>query len=82
MEIKEEIFKVVVKPNSRKNEIIGYNKEKDAYIINIKEKAENNKANIEPIKFLSKTLGRKIRIKSGFKSKIKIIGYCLLVGTY
>ena len=73
MEIKEEIFKVIVKPNSRKNDILGYDEEKQAYIISIKEKAEDNKANIELIKFLSKMLGRKARIKSGLKSREKII---------
>lgn len=73
MEIKDEIFKVIVKPNSRKNEILGYDEGKQAYIINIKEKAEDNKANIELVKFLSKMLGRKARIKSGLKSREKII---------
>lgn len=75
MEIKEEIFKVIVKPNSRKNEILGYDEEKQAYIISIKEKAEDNKANIELIRFLSKMLGRKARIKSGLKSREKIMGF-------
>ena len=73
MEIKGDIFKVIVKPNSRKNEILGYDEEKRAYIISIKEKAEDNKANIELIRFLSKMLGRKARIKSGLKSREKII---------
>ena len=48
-------------------------KDKDAYVINIKEKAEDNKANIELIRFLSKELNKKVRIKSGLKSKIKIL---------
>ena len=73
MEIKEDIFKVIVKPNSKKNGILGYDEEKQAYIVSIKEKAEDNRANIELIKFLSKTLGKKARIKSGFKSKIKMV---------
>lgn len=73
MEIKDRIFKVIVKPNSRKNEILGYDEEKQAYIVNIKKRAEDNKANIELIRFLSKYLGRKARIKSGFKSREKII---------
>ena len=73
MEIKGEIFKVIVKPNSRKNGILGYDEERQAYIISIKEKAEDNKANIELIRFLSKILGRKARIKSGLKSREKII---------
>lgn len=73
MEIKDEIFKVIVKPNSRKNGILGYDEGKQAYIFSIKEKAEDNKANIELIRFLSKMLGRKARIKSGLKSREKII---------
>ena len=73
MEINESIFKVIVKPNSRKNDILGYDEEKQAYIISIKEKAEDNKANRELIRFLSKILGRKARIKSGLKSREKII---------
>ena len=56
MEIKDEIFKVIVKPNSTKNELLGYDEEKQAYIISIKEKAEDNRANIALIRFLSKTL--------------------------
>jgi len=73
MEIKETGFKVFVRPNSQSNDIIGFDKEKNAYIVKIKAKPENNKANTELIKFLSKVLGRKIGIKSGFKSKVKII---------
>ena len=73
MEIKEEIFKVIVKPNFRKNELIGFDKDRNAYIIRIKEKAKDNKANIELIKFLSKVLGKGVKIKSGIKSKEKLI---------
>ncbi|MEK6948861.1 MAG: hypothetical protein AABX34_01475 [Nanoarchaeota archaeon] len=47
MEIREGTFKAIIKPNANKNEIKGYNEEKKAYIINIKERAEDNKANIE-----------------------------------
>ena len=73
MKIKDEIFKVIVKPNSRKNGILGYDEKKQAYLISIKEKAEDNKANIALIRFLSKMLGRKARIKSGLKSREKLI---------
>ena len=44
-----------------------------AYIIAIKEKAEDNKANIELVRFLSKELGKRVRIKTGLKFKIKIL---------
>ena len=73
MQIKEKTFKVIIKPNSPKNEITGYDENKKAYKINIKEKAEENKANKELIRFLSKELGKRIKIKSGLKSREKII---------
>lgn len=73
MEIKEGIFKAIIKPNSVKNEIVGFNKNKNAYLIKIKARVEDNKANIELVKFLSKVLGKRAKIKSGFKSKEKII---------
>lgn len=73
MEIKENKFKVIIKPNSSVNSIVGFDKEKNAYIVKIKAKAEDSKANMELIKFLSKVLSKKVKIKSGFKSKEKII---------
>jgi len=73
MEIKQNPFKIIVKPNSSRNEIIGYDKERNAYRVNIKAKPEGNKANIEIIKFLSKLLGRRVNILKGLKSKEKII---------
>ena len=73
MQIKEKIFKVIIRPNSDKNEIEQFDDNKKAYRIRIKEKAEDNKANIELIKFLFRQLGMKVKIKSGFKSKEKII---------
>ena len=73
MQIKEKTFKVLIKPNSAKNEIISFDENKNAYKINIIEKAEDDKANKELIKFLSKISGKKVKIKSGFKSREKII---------
>ena len=66
-------FKVIVKPNSKENKIIDFNKDSNTYKIQIKAKPEDNKANIELIKFLSKELKKKVRITSGFKSKEKIV---------
>ena len=73
MIIKESKFKAIVKPNSGENKIIEFDKDKNAYIINIKARAEDNKANIELIKFLSKFLKKKVKIASGLKSREKII---------
>ena len=43
MQIKQSKFKVIIKPNSSKNKIIGFDANKKAYKINIKAKAEDNK---------------------------------------
>jgi hypothetical protein len=73
MEIKEKTIKVIVKPNSAKNEIIKFDKEKQAYKVNIKEKAEDNRANREVIKFFSKLLKKKVKIIKGLKSREKVL---------
>ena len=73
MEIKGSRFKVIVKPNSRSNEVLGYDLDKKAYRIAIKEPADKGKANKELIRFLSKQLGKKAFISSGLRSKEKII---------
>jgi len=73
MEIKENPFKIIVKPNSNKNEVIGYDGERGAYRVNIKAKPEDNKANIEVIKFLSRLLNKQVRIVKGFRSRSKLI---------
>ena len=73
MSIQSNKFKVIVKPNSKENRIIDFNKENNIYRINIKAKAEDNKANFELIKFLSKSLKKKVRIVSGFKSREKVV---------
>ena len=73
MQIPETKFKIIVKPNSKENKIEGYDSERKAYRISIKSKPEDNKANIEIIKFLSKILKKRVRICSGLKSREKII---------
>ena len=73
MKINEEVFKVLVKPNSAKNEIVKFDKERKAYRVNIKEKAVDTKANIEIIKFFSKLLKKKVKIIKGLKSKEKVL---------
>jgi len=73
MEIKERVFKIIVKANSAKNEIVKFDYGRKAYRVNIKEKAEDNKANIEIIKFFSKLLKKKVKIIKGLKSKEKVL---------
>ncbi len=64
-------LKIKVQPNSKKQGIKKLNKKE--YEIKIKSEAENNKANIELIKLLSKYFKAKIKIKSGLKSKNKVV---------
>jgi len=64
------LIKVKVKLNSSKQEII---KTEEGYLAYLKEKAKNNKANLELIKLLKKHFDKEVRIKSGLKNKNKII---------
>lgn len=66
-------IKIIAKPNSPKTEIISYDQEKDVLRLNVKAPAEENKANIEIIRFFKKLLKKNIRIISGLRSKEKII---------
>lgn len=62
---------VIVKPNSRKTEILSWDGKEMK--VAVSEPAENNKANIALIKFLSKKLGKIVRITSGLTSKKKLL---------
>jgi hypothetical protein len=66
-------LRIIVKPNSKENKIIGYDENKKALRVAIQAPAEDNKANIEVIKFFSKILKRKAEIKSGLRSKEKLL---------
>jgi len=73
MNIQSKKFKIIVKPNSKENKLLGFDAEKNAYRMEVNAKTEDNKANIEIIKFLSRLLKKKVRIKTGLKSREKII---------
>ena len=60
---------------SRETRITGFDNGKQAYLVSIKARAEDNKANMEVVKFLSKTLKKRVRICSGLRSREKIIGF-------
>lgn len=73
IEIKGSKFKVIVKPNSKANEVLGYDADKKGYRIAISAPADKDKANKELIRFLSKHLGKRVFISSGLRSKEKIV---------
>ena len=66
-------LKVVVRPNSKKTELIEVDKVKGVVKIALKEPAENNKANFELLKFLKKHLKKEVKIKKGQNSKEKVL---------
>lgn len=61
---------VKVKPSSGKQDI---KKIGGKYIVSLKEKAENNRANIELLKILKKKFKKEVKLIKGLKSKNKII---------
>ncbi|MBN2368736.1 YggU family protein [Candidatus Woesearchaeota archaeon] len=66
---------IIVKPNSPKNQIKDYDKNREALRVEIKAPAEDNKANIEIIKFFSKLTKKDVRIVSGLTNKKKILEF-------
>ena len=72
-DIREGDIKLILKPNSPKNRIVKFDSEKNAYRVDINTPAKNNKANIELVKFLSRTLKKDVKILKGFKSREKLI---------
>ena len=64
------MIKVKVKPSSGKQSI---EKKEGFYLINVKSKPENNKANIEMIKLLDRYFKKSVKIKSGLTSRNKVI---------
>jgi len=66
-------LKILVKPNSLKTEIVKWDSERSALRVNVHAKPEDNEANIEVVKFFSKLLKKRVVIKSGHKSKIKLL---------
>lgn len=73
--ISEGRLALIVKTNSPKTEISGFDKEKKALLINVKAQPEKGKANAEIIKFFSKLTKKDCRIISGKTSKKKIIRF-------
>lgn len=69
--IKNNSLKILVKPNSKKNEILEYNNQK--LKVAIKAPPEKGKANLEVIKFFNKLTKKQTRIIKGLKSKEKLL---------
>lgn len=66
------IISIIVKTN-QKHSSVTFDGEKNSYLVCVKSPPENNKANVEVIKLMSKHLGKKAKIFSGLTSKKKLI---------
>ena len=75
------IINVKVKTSSGKQEVVKEDKmnEKDkrvgedSYIVYLKSAPENNKANVELVKLLQRYFKSEVKIKSGLRSKNKVV---------
>jgi len=65
-------IQAVVKPNAKKTEVLEWLDDHTVKIA-IAAPAEENKANVELVRFLSKQVKRRVRIKSGLTSKRKVV---------
>jgi len=63
---------IKVKPNSKESKI-EFESEKNIYLVSVKEKAEDNKANIAVLKLMNKKFGKRFRILKGLTSKEKVL---------
>ena len=66
-------MEIIVHPNKKNTEIIS--QDNNRIILNVKAKAQNNKANLEVIRFLSKLYNKKVKIISGITNRKKIIKF-------
>lgn len=67
------VIRITVKTNAGKNEILGFDKEKNAYKVLVKAPPIENKANREIIKLFHKKYKKPVRIISGLKGKEKLL---------
>jgi uncharacterized protein (TIGR00251 family) len=65
--------RVIVKPSSKSNEIVGFDHEAETYKISIRAAPEKGKANKELVKFVSKIVKKRVEIASGFTAKTKVL---------
>lgn len=71
--VKNNRLSVIVKPNAKKTEILEYDENKKAVKIAIAAEPEDNKANKELIRFVSKQLKKKVLVERGLTSKEKTL---------
>ncbi|MCF7872356.1 DUF167 domain-containing protein [Candidatus Woesearchaeota archaeon] len=64
---------LIVRTNSNKTQINSFDTARQAYVLDVAAPPQDNKANIEIVKFFKRELGKDIRILSGATAKKKLI---------
>lgn len=64
-------LRAVIKPNSPRTEVLGFSE--GWFRIAVAAPPKEGKANLELVRFLSKLLGKGVKIKSGLSSRKKLI---------
>ena len=72
-QLEDNLLRVIVRPNSPKNEITAVDEQRNALRVSIKSPPDKGRANREVVKFFSKLLKKKVEIVSGKKSKEKLL---------
>jgi len=70
--IKYGILRVIAKPNSPETKVLGYDEGKQAVKMAVAAPPEKGKANFELAKFLSKKLGKEVKLMSGATARLKV----------
>ena len=65
------LINIKVKPNSSKQEVKKLDEEN--YVVCVKSKPENNKANLEVVKLMEKYFNKEVRILRGKTSRKKVV---------
>lgn len=69
----DETFTIIIKPNSPKTELKGFDKNQQAYRLDIKAAPEKGKANQEVIRFFAKKMKKHVKIISGLRKRKKVL---------
>lgn len=66
-------FSIIVRANAPETKIVKWDADKQAFRVDVAAPPEDNKANIELVKFFTRLLKKNVRIIRGAASKKKII---------
>ncbi len=73
--IKDGRIHILAKPQSPKTEVIGWDDSRKSLRVAVHAQPEDNKANIELVKFFRKLTGKEVKIISGHTSKQKLLEF-------